>query len=111
MESEKNSITAGLGQGWDMVEEWYSFRSSPREHGSHILVTLDENSYQPVGLEGSLRMGDHPIAWTRCVGAGRSFYSSIGHLPASYTQEQASRLLRQGIQWAMSGKTNSCSPA
>lgn len=101
-------ITAGLGEGWEMTEEWYSFAGSPRKSGAHVLVTLDESSYKPVGFEGGLTMGDHPIAWTRCVGRGRSFYTAIGHLPGSYTQPSAARLLRQGITWAVKGRGESC---
>lgn len=93
-------ITAGLGSGWTMTDEWYSFRSNPRAAGAHVLLTLDESTYTPQGSGGDLRMGDHPIAWTRCVGKGRSFYSAIGHLPQSYTNPSVQLLLAQGIGWA-----------
>jgi len=67
-----------------------------------IGATLDEASYTP----GALHMGDHPIAWTRCVGDGRSFYSAIGHMPATYSEPHYVRLLEQGIGWAAGdGKT------
>ncbi|WP_020654714.1 ThuA domain-containing protein [Massilia niastensis] len=95
-----SEIVAGLDRGWTMSEEWYSFHTSPRESGARVLVTLDERSYQPVGFTGDLHMGDHPIAWTRCVGAGRSFYTAIGHLPESHVHPSAGRLLKQGIGWA-----------
>jgi uncharacterized protein len=45
-------------------------------------------------------MGDHPIAWTQCIGDGRSFYSAIGHRPESYIEPHSVRLLEQGIAWA-----------
>lgn len=97
-----SAITRGLGDGWSMTEEWYSFKSSPRKTGAHILATLDEGSYSPKGMGGQdLRMGaDHPIAWTRCIGNGRSFYSAIGHRPESYSEPHSIRLLEQGIAWA-----------
>jgi len=95
-------ITQGLGGGWAMTEEWYSFDRSPRHTGAQVLCTLDEASYEPVGLPGmQLRMGDHPLAWVRTVGQGRSFYTAIGHRPESYTHPLALRLLEQGIAWAM----------
>jgi type 1 glutamine amidotransferase len=101
-----SGITAGLGSGWEMTEEWYSFISSPRATGAHVLVTLDESSYQPVGRMQpdlplqDMRMGDHPLAWTNCVGNGRSFYTAIGHRPESYTEVHSLKLLEQGIAWA-----------
>jgi type 1 glutamine amidotransferase len=95
-------ITQGLGEGWTMTEEWYSFDRSPRSIGTQVLAVLDEASYEPVGLQGmQLRMGDHPLAWGRTVGQGRSFYTAIGHHPESYTHPSALRLLEQGIAWAM----------
>lgn len=95
-------VVEGLGDGWTMTEEWYSFRASPRLGGARVLATLDESSYEPLGLPGmALRMGDHPLAWVRTVGRGRSFYTAIGHRPESYAHPEALRLLEQGIAWAM----------
>ena len=47
-----------------------------------------------------LTMGDHPIAWTQCIGNGRSFYSAIGHRPETYTEPHHLKLLEQAIAWA-----------
>jgi uncharacterized protein len=97
-----HGITRGFPADWTMTEEWYSFSNDPRASGAHVLATLDEPSYSPRGLNGvSLRMGDHPIAWTRCLGAGRSFYSAIGHRPENYSEPHARLLLANGIAWAM----------
>lgn len=94
-------VTAGLPARWSMLEEWYSFAASPRLTGAHILARLDEGSYSPVGMGGvNLRMGDHPIAWSRCLGSGRVFYSAIGHRPESYAEANSLRLLEQGIAWS-----------
>jgi type 1 glutamine amidotransferase len=106
VEDSASAIVAGLGTGWSMTEEWYSFKTSPRLKGAHVLVTLDESSYQPVGRmqpdmpEADMRMGDHPLAWTQCIVNGRSFYSAIGHRPESYTETHSAQLLEQGIAWA-----------
>jgi type 1 glutamine amidotransferase len=101
VEDPADAITAGLGPEWRMTEEWYSFLASPRAAGAHVLVRLDESTYAPIGIGGAnLRMNDHPIAWTRCLGAGRSFYTAIGHRPESYTEPHSLQLLEQGIVWA-----------
>ena len=49
IEDRQEPITAGLGGGWTMKEEWYSFASSPRARGARILATLDESTYRPPG--------------------------------------------------------------
>jgi len=41
-----------------------------------------------------------PIAWTKRWGAGRVFYSSLGHRPEIVEQPPALALLRQGMAWA-----------
>jgi type 1 glutamine amidotransferase len=104
VEDPGGSITAGLGNEWRMTEEWYSFLSSPRTRGVRVLASLDESTYSPVGIGGKdIRMGDHPIAWSHCVGNGRSFYTAIGHRPESYLEVHSLRLLEQGIVWAADG--------
>jgi type 1 glutamine amidotransferase len=75
-----------------MTDEWYSFRN-PRLREVRVLLTLDEGTYTP---PANLSMGtDHPIAWKHCVGAGRAFYSAIGHPPASWADENHLRLVQQ----------------
>jgi uncharacterized protein len=109
IDDRSDPIVAGLGDGWNMTEEWYSFAASPRKSGAHVLATLDESTYKQVGMAGdSLRMGDHPIAWTRCVGRGRSFYTAIGHRPESYTEPHSVTLLEQGIAWALGQGDERC---
>lgn len=104
-----NAITRGLGEGWTMSEEWYSFESSPRRSGARVLATLDESSYSPVGIgDLDLRMGDHPIAWTRCIGDGRVFYTAIGHRPENYSEPHSATLLEQGIEWALGRGATRC---
>ncbi len=101
VEDRTSEITRDLGSGWTLSDEWYSFKESPRARGAHILVTIDERSYRPMDGKRDLRMGsDHPIAWTRCVGKGRSFYSAIGHRPEVYSDTKAVALLEGGIAWA-----------
>jgi len=97
---------AGLPDNWSMTDEWYSFRTSPRKSGANVVVTLDESSYKPIGPMGiDIRMRDHPIAWTKCVGKGRMFYSAIGHKPESYAQPQHLALLEAAVGWVSASKS------
>jgi type 1 glutamine amidotransferase len=59
-------------------------------------------------MKQDLRMGDHPIAWTRCVGRGRSFYSAIGHRPQTYSDPTYRTMLESAIGWAVRRKA--CAP-
>lgn len=104
IEANATGIGEGLAPGWTMNDEWYSFAVSPRATGANVVATLDEASYAPGSfLPGgpSIAMGaDHPIAWTRQVGKGRSFYSAIGHRPEVYADARHLTLLEQAILWA-----------
>ncbi len=101
IDNPADPIAKGLPPEWTVTEEWYSFKNNPRATGSHILATLDENSYEPLFMKRSLRMGDHPIAWSRCIGKGRMFYSAIGHRPELYTDPVYQQMLTNALGWAV----------
>lgn len=99
-----NPVASGLPEAWVMSDEWYSFRNNPRAAGADVIATLDESSYRPIGMVGqTLQMGDHPIAWTRCVGRGRMVYSAIGHRPETYGDPHYVALLENAVGWASAG--------
>ncbi len=98
-------LARGLPAEWTMKDEWYSFRTNPRTIGAQVVLSLDESSYKPDGPMGqNLRMGDHPIAWTNCLGKGRMFYAAIGHLPETYNDPHYAALLENAIAWAATDK-------
>lgn len=43
-----------------------------------------------------------PVAWTREQGAGRVFYLSLGHNPATMENPDWQRLFQNGVTWALS---------
>ena len=94
-------LAARLPAEWRMTDEWYSFKTNPRATGAKVILSLDESTYSRTGrFGGNLDMGDHPIAWTRCIGKGRMFYSAIGHLPETYSHPLNVTLLEDAIGWA-----------
>ena len=92
---------------WLHVEEWYSFDSLPGEYGLTALAGIDETAIWPAGKdypeEKELRMGnkpaDHPIMWTGCIGAGRLFYSALGHSDEAYENPVNRQILKNSFQW------------
>jgi uncharacterized protein len=98
-------LAKGLPAEWKLTDEWYSFKSNPRKAGAKVLLTLDEATYQPNDpAAGDLRMGDHPIAWTNCIGRGRVFYSAIGHRPEMYSDPTYVTVLENAMGWAITAK-------
>jgi type 1 glutamine amidotransferase len=100
VDDSHDPIVRDLKAEWTMTDEWYSFKTDPRKKGAHVLVTLDESTYSPMTGKKDIRMGDHPIAWTQCIGNGRSFYTAIGHRPEGYSEPNTNKLLEQGVAWA-----------
>lgn len=104
-----SGISQGIDAEWTVHDEWYSFAENPRKGGADVVLTVDENSYKAEMSGISLRMGeDHPIAWSRCVGAGRAFYTAIGHLPGVYDNAQNLALLENALAWAAGEGLASC---
>ena len=86
--------TAHLPSRWEHVDEWYNFRTNPRPH-VRVLLTVDESTYQ-----GGRMGADHPIAWCRPYGQGRSFYTALGHTVEAYADPAVRAHLAGGLRWA-----------
>jgi type 1 glutamine amidotransferase len=83
VEDRRSAATRGLPRAWRRVDEWYAFRADPRP-AVHVLASVDEASYRPSGPASMGR--DHPIAWCRRYGGGRSVYTAMGHTTGSYRE-------------------------
>lgn len=112
VEDQAHPATAGLPGSWQRTEEWYSFAASPRQGGANILITVDEKSYNPVGMfSKDLRMGDHPAAWSRCIGKGRVFYTIFGHRAEAFAEPETRALLTNALGWATRQQGSECDAA
>jgi type 1 glutamine amidotransferase len=96
VEDADHPATRGLPRRWTRVDEWYSFRPSPRAPGVRVLARLDESTYDP----GRLRMGaDHPVVWSRTAGRGRVLYTALGHTTGSYAEPAFRRHVLGALRW------------
>ncbi len=96
-ESADDASTAHLPASFSFTDEWYNFRVNPRA-GASVLLRLDESSYMP----GSGAMGaDHPISWKRAVGAGRSWYTGMGHRNETFADLRFRQHVLGGLTWVM----------
>lgn len=112
IEDRDHPATRALPEQWSHEEEWYSWESSPRDAGFHVLVSVDESTYTPHfsfrGQELDLRMGDHPAIWTRCIGKGRALYSALGHQAAAYESPEYQSVLEGAVAWAAGLEGGGC---
>ena len=104
VEDRAHPATSHLGESWNRTDEWYNYRSNPRDR-AHILASLDESSYS-----GGTMSGDHPIAWCQEYRGGRAFYTGSGHTKESYADPAFRQHLLGGIRWAVGAAEADCRP-
>ncbi|MCZ4515713.1 ThuA domain-containing protein [Streptomyces sp. ActVer] len=104
VEDRAHPATSHLGESWNRTDEWYNYRSNPRDR-AHVLASLDESSYS-----GGTMSGDHPIAWCQEYRGGRAFYTGSGHTKESYADPAFRQHLLGGIQWAVGAAEADCRP-
>jgi type 1 glutamine amidotransferase len=96
VEDAAHPIVQGLelGDGFVALEEVYTFRTNPRPN-VQVVLSLDVAS---VGLPpGS---ADHPLAWCSQIGAGRVFYTALGHFDEMWQDPRFQGMLLNGLRWA-----------
>ncbi|MEU4610220.1 ThuA domain-containing protein [Streptomyces umbrinus] len=104
VEDRAHPATSHLGESWNRTDEWYNYRSNPRDR-AHVLASLDESSYS-----GGTMSGDHPIAWCQEYRGGRAFYTGSGHTKESYADPAFRQHLLGGIRWAVGAAEADCRP-
>ncbi|MGR3932888.1 ThuA domain-containing protein [Streptomyces sp. BRA346] len=104
VEDRAHPATAHLGAEWQRTDEWYDYRSNPRD-GVRVLATLDETSYDGGGMGE-----DHPIAWCQDYRGGRAFYTGLGHTKESYADPAFRQHLLGGIRYATGALQADCRP-
>ncbi len=99
--------TMHLQDKWIWTDEWYSYGDALAPN-LKILLTVSEKTYDPNRTWGNnnrfTAMGDfHPISWYQEFDGGRSFYTTLGHIPESYNDPWFLNHIYGGIYWAATG--------
>jgi type 1 glutamine amidotransferase/sugar phosphate isomerase/epimerase len=96
------------GQPITMAEEYYRFehegRSRLRWEQVHVVLTvaLDDPAIEPRPWPGYKRPDNiYPVSWIRSYGKGRVFYSSIGHMPETFTTPALVGHFLAGVQFLL----------
>ncbi len=85
-----------LPSPWIRTEEWYNFRTNPRDtSGVNIILTVDETTYT-----GGEMGDDHPISWSHSNLGGRAFYTALGHAGSTFSNTDFVEHIQGGVEWA-----------
>jgi type 1 glutamine amidotransferase len=97
------AATRHLPRRWVREEEWYNFRTNPRDT-VRALAEVDERTYDPRGYSipgGSPGMGrHHPVSWCQPYDGGRAFYTAMGHEAQYYSEPLLLSHILGGIRMA-----------
>ncbi len=95
------------------TDEWYEFTKEESDNLNY-LITVDESTYDIRAhwqanphREERLAKGHgdfHPIAWYHEHDGGRAFYTALGHIPETYSDELFREHIYGGIFWAATGR-------
>jgi uncharacterized protein len=85
-------IVAGL-QDFRMHSEQYYMHVDP---SNEVLATTTFSGEHAPWIEGTVM----PVVWKRRWGAGRVFYSSLGHVRQDFDVPEATEIMRRGMIWA-----------
>jgi len=89
--------TAHLPAEWDLSTEVYTFLENPRGD-VHVLASVDQTTCDGPTMAGNGHR--HPMVWCQSVGAGRSWYTQLGHTADRFEDPAFRQHLRGGIEWA-----------
>lgn len=73
-------------------DEWYNFTENPRTSCVHVLLSVDETSY-----DGGTLGDHHPLVWCHEFEGGRVFHTALGHFDEAYEDEMFLGQLLNGI--------------
>lgn len=85
-------IMQGVGD-FDYHSEQYYLHVDP---GIEVLATTTFDGTHAPWTKGTVM----PVVWKHRYGAGRVFYSALGHNAAELDHPQAQTILRRGLSWA-----------
>jgi type 1 glutamine amidotransferase len=87
-------VTAGI-QDFQVHSEQYYMHTDP---GNQVLARTTFS-----GVEGDVPWiagTVMPVVWKRAYGAGRVFYSALGHIASDFDVPETREIMRRGMLWA-----------
>jgi type 1 glutamine amidotransferase len=94
-----SALVSHFGPSLEIHDEIYQIRDFD-ERGSRVLLRLDPSSVDLTRDGVHRRPYGWPLAWTRSYGAGRVFYTALGHEAGVWRDTRYQRMLLNAILWA-----------
>jgi type 1 glutamine amidotransferase len=91
--------TAHLAAPWRWRDEVYLFRDLRPD--AHVLLRVAHGQLDMSVPEARVPDCGFPLAWSFSHGAGRCFYTSLGHFPGAWESPVYLRHVAGGLAWAL----------
>jgi type 1 glutamine amidotransferase len=101
VEDRAHPATRALGAGFSITDEIYQFKEPYARERLRVLLSLDLSSVDAAAAGAKRTDGDYALAWCREEGAGRVFYTALGHRAEVWADERFRSHLLGGIRWAL----------
>jgi len=92
MRASNDPITSGIDD-FKMHSEQYYMHVDP---SNEVLATTTFDTQSAPWVNGTVM----PVVWKRSFGAGKVFYSSLGHVATDFEVEEAREIQQRGMVWA-----------
>jgi len=99
VENPAHPITKHLSESFRISDEIYQFKNWTREN-VNVLLSLDISSVDVDSPQVHRTDNDFALAWTKSYGAGRMFYTALGHEEVVWRDDRFQKLVVNGILWA-----------
>lgn len=101
VEDAKHLATAHLAPTFEIVDEIYQHRAPYDRAKLHVLMRLDREAtdFTKDGVKRTDR--DIALAWTKTHGAGRVFYTALGHRPEVWADPRFRLHVEGGLRWVL----------
>ncbi len=100
---QDSTFSSGLSKSFEGNDEWYVFLNQPKD--ATIVYSIDGDKILPSGnmlwmKDKNFGMGkNHPVAWYKKVGKGKTFYTSMGHSKEVWANPDFVSLIEEAIKW------------
>lgn len=102
-EPEHPAMRAWAGTSFKIKDEIYQYKNWQPEK-VRVLMSLDMAQCEP-------KEPRHvPVSWVKDYGAGKLFYTNLGHNPETWANKQFVKHLEGGIRWVMGLEEGSSEP-
>lgn len=85
----------GLGDGFELFEEWYALKNFAKD--MHVILMQETK-----GMQGDMyQRPPYPSTWARLHGKGRVYYTALGHREDVWTNPIFQKIILGGLSWAL----------